>query len=182
MMSNRGEREPQRIFQFQLFSDLVLDVRTNAEIALPDSRIIQSNRDRYIQEVQTNITSPEAAMQYFRDNIFTPFDHCVQEELWVLILNTKNVVTHQAMIYRGTNTTMNVRVAEIFRVAIQTNATAIIVGHNHPSGDPEVSPEDVQTTHSLVEAGQLLGIEVLDHIVVGVEVCQSLKQMGLGFS
>ncbi len=77
---------------------------------------------------------------------------------------------------------MTVRMAEIFRPAIETNATAIIVGHNHPSGDPTPSPEDIHTTRSLVEAGQLLGIELLDHIVVGVEFCNSLKMSGLGFS
>ena len=121
-------------------------------------------------------------MQYFRENIYTPFDLCLQEEFWALMLNTKNVVTHQAMIYRGTNTTMIVRPAEVFRPAIETNATAIILGHNHPSGSPEPSPEDIQVTRTLVEAGQLLGIEVLDHIVVGVEMCNSLKTKGLGFS
>ena len=120
-------------------------------------------------------------MRYFRDNIYTPFELCHQEEFWALMLNTKNVVTHQAMIYRGTNTTMIVRPAEVFRPAIETNATAIILGHNHPSGSVEVSPEDVQTTRSLVEAGQLLGIEVLDHILVGAETCNSLRERGLGF-
>ena len=180
-MSSRGEREPGRIFQYQLFSDLARDVRTKAEIALPGTGIVQPNKGRYIQEVRANITSPEAAMAYFRDNIYSPFAHCVQEEFWVLMLNTKNVVTHQAMIYRGTTNTMIVRPAEIFRPAIEASATAIILGHNHPSGDPAESPEDVQTTRLLVEAGQLLGVEVLDHIVVGAERANSLKQNGRGF-
>ena len=180
-MSNRGERESQRIYQFQLFSDLALDVRTNTQTAITVARLERSLNRRYIKEVRTNITSPEDAIRYFRENIYTPFDACVQEEFWVLMLNTKNVVTHQAMIYRGTNTTMIVRAAEVFRPAIETNATAIILGHNHPSGSVEVSPEDVQTTRSLVEAGQLLGIEVLDHILVGAETCNSLRERGLGF-
>lgn len=180
-MSSRGEREPHRIYQFQLFSDLVLDVRTNAQIALPERKIGRPSNSRYIQEVRANITSPEAAMEYFRDNIYTPFDHCLQEELWLLMLNTKNVVTQQAMIYRGTISTMIVRPAEVFRPAIAANATAILLAHNHPSGDPTPSPEDVQVTRSLVEVGQLLGVELLDHIVVGIERSVSLKEHGLGF-
>ena len=180
-MSSRGEREPDRIFQYQLFTDLVLDVRSNAQIALPNRKLVRSN-SRYIQEVRANITSPEAAMEYFRDNIYTPFDHCLQEELWLLMLNTKNVVTQQAMIYRGTISTMMVRPAEVFRPAIAANATAILLAHNHPSGDPAPSPEDVQVTRSLVEVGQLLGIELLDHIVVGAERSVSLKEHKMGFS
>ena len=180
-MSRRGEREPDRIFQYQLFSNLVLDVRTNAQIALPDRKVIHPNNSRYIQEVRTNITSPTAAIEYFRENIYVPFDHCLQEEFWALMLNAKNVVTHQAMIYRGTITMVVIRAAEVFRPAIATNATAIILGHNHPSGDPTPSPEDVQVTRSLVEAGQLLGIEILDHIVCGSEHSTSLKEAGLGF-
>lgn len=179
IMSHRGEREPQRIFQYQFWSELALDRFLNT-LATPVER--SSLKSRYIQEVRTDITSPQAAIRYFRDNIYVPFDHCLQEELWVLMLNTKNVVTHQAMIYRGTISTMVVRPAEVFRPAIETNASFLIIGHNHPSGDPTPSPEDIQVTHSLVQIGQLLGVEVLDHIVVGAEVSYSLKERGLGFN
>jgi DNA repair protein RadC len=160
---------------------MVVDVRTNAQIVLPDRKIVRASNSRYIQEVRTNITSPTEAIRYFRENIYVPFDHCLQEEFWVLMLDAKNVVTHQAMIYRGTITMVVIRLAEVFRPVIATNATAIIIGHNHPSGDPTPSPEDVQVTRSLVEAGQLLGVEVLDHIVVGAKLSKSLKEAGLGF-
>jgi DNA repair protein RadC len=74
-----------------------------------------------------------------------------------------------------------IRVAELFREAVRENATAMIVAHNHPSGDPTPSPEDVQVTRSIVEAGSLLGVEVLDHLVIGHQRYVSLKELGLGF-
>ena len=74
------------------------------------------------------------------------------------------------------------RVGELFREAIRLNAAAIIVAHNHPSGEPSPSPDDIQTTRQIVEAGKLLSIEVLDHLVIGHNGCWlSLKERGLGF-
>jgi DNA repair protein RadC len=73
-----------------------------------------------------------------------------------------------------------VRIGEIFRVAIKENAAAMIVAHNHPSGDPSPSPEDVNVTRQLIQAGKLLDIEILDHIVIGKQRFVSLKERGLG--
>jgi DNA repair protein RadC len=75
-----------------------------------------------------------------------------------------------------------VRIGEVFRAAIRRNACSIIVAHNHPSGDPTPSPEDVRVTEMLVDAGKLLDIAVLDHIVIGRNRFVSLKERGLGFS
>jgi DNA repair protein RadC len=107
-----------------------------------------------------------------------------QEELWILLLNSKNHVLAIRRIYRGTLNSSSVRVAELFRAAIRENAASIIVVHNHPSGDPTPSPEDVRVTAEAVKAGQLLDVEVLDHIIVGAsrERFISLKERGLGFS
>ena len=74
-----------------------------------------------------------------------------------------------------------VRVAKLFRDAIRHNAAAVIVVHNHPSGDPTPSPEDVRLTEMLVQAGKLLDIEVLDHLIIGQGRFISLKERGLGF-
>ena len=73
------------------------------------------------------------------------------------------------------------RVGEVFREAIRLNAAALIVAHNHPSGDPTPSPEDVNVTRQIVEAGKLLDIDVLDHLVIGQGRWVSLKERGLGF-
>jgi DNA repair protein RadC len=104
-----------------------------------------------------------------------------QERLIVITLDTKNRVLSQETLYIGNVNTSVVRVAEIFRPAIRQNASAIIVSHNHPSGDPSPSPEDVRVTHQIVEAGKLLDIDVLDHLVVGDHRYISLKERGLGF-
>lgn len=104
-----------------------------------------------------------------------------QEHLRVVLLNTKNQVLGIRDVYKGSLNTSMVRVAEVFRDAIKENCASIIVAHNHPSGDPTPSPEDVRVTRDLVAAGKLLDIEVLDHLVVGRNRYVSLKQKKLGF-
>jgi DNA repair protein RadC len=104
-----------------------------------------------------------------------------QEELWVLLLNTRNRVLRIVPIYRGSVNSSQVRVGELFKDAIRRNAAAIIVVHNHPSGDPTPSPDDVAITRAVVEAGKLLEIQVLDHLVIGHGRFISLKERGLGF-
>ena len=102
-----------------------------------------------------------------------------QEQLRVLLLNTRNRVMAQRLIYQGTVNSSAVRPAEVLRPAVVEAAPSIIVSHNHPSGDPTPSPEDVAVTRDLVAAGKLLDIEVLDHIVIGAGRYVSLKEKGL---
>ena len=104
-----------------------------------------------------------------------------QEHLRAVLLDTKNVVLRVANVYAGNLNTAVVRVGEVFREAIRANCASIIVVHNHPSGYPTPSPEDVRVTEQLVEAGRLLDIEVLDHLVIGRNRYVSLKERGLGF-
>ena len=108
--------------------------------------------------------------------------HLEQEHLRLLLLDTKNRVLATPTIYRGSVNTTVVRVSELFREAIRSNSAALIVVHNHPSGDPTPSSEDVQMTRQIVQAGELLGIEVLDHLIIGSGRFVSLKERGLGFS
>ncbi len=105
-----------------------------------------------------------------------------QESLVVLLLNTRNHVLLKRTIYVGTVNSSAVRPAEVLRPAIRENAPSIIVAHNHPSGDPTPSPEDVAVTRDLVAAGKLMDIDVLDHLVIGSGGrFTSLKERGLGF-
>lgn len=104
-----------------------------------------------------------------------------QEHLRVLLLNTRNECLDTVEVYRGSLNSSLVRVGEIFREAIKQNAAAIIVAHNHPSGDPTPSPEDIAVTRAIVDAGKLVDIEVLDHLVIGHNRFISLKAKGLGF-
>ncbi|KPL84779.1 DNA repair protein RadC [Thermanaerothrix daxensis] len=105
-----------------------------------------------------------------------------QEHLWVILTDTRNRVMHIEKMYRGSLNASTVRVGEVFRAAIQRNAAAILVVHNHPSGDPTPSPEDITLTRALIQAGRLLDIEVLDHLVIGQGRFVSLKERGLAFS
>jgi DNA repair protein RadC len=106
-----------------------------------------------------------------------------QEYLYVLLLDTRNRLMGQPQeIYHGSLNTSQIRVSEIFREAVKVNAAGIIVVHNHPSGDPSPSPEDVAVTRLLIEAGKLLDIDVLDHLVIGRHRFVSLKERGLGFA
>lgn len=104
-----------------------------------------------------------------------------QEHLRVVLLDTRNNVLQMPTIYVGSLNSSVVRVGEIFKIAIKENAAAMIVAHNHPSGDPSPSAEDVHVTRQIVKAGQILNIEVLDHIVIGQQRFVSLKERGLGF-
>jgi len=104
-----------------------------------------------------------------------------QEHLRIVLLDTRNRVLSISTVYIGSLNTSMVRVGELFREAIRHNAAAVIVAHNHPSGDPTPSPEDVAVTKQIVQAGKLLDISVLDHIVVGRGRFVSLKERGLGF-
>ena len=105
-----------------------------------------------------------------------------QEYLFVILLDTRNRVMGKPFeVYHGSLNTSLIRVGEVFREAVKTNAAALIVAHNHPSGDPSPSAEDVAVTRALVEAGRLLDIEVLDHLIIGKDRHLSLRQAGLGF-
>ncbi|HLF01563.1 MAG TPA: DNA repair protein RadC [Anaerolineales bacterium] len=104
-----------------------------------------------------------------------------QEVVKVLLLDTRNRLLNVADVYRGSLNTSMIRVGELFREAVKQNAASIIVAHNHPSGDPSPSPDDVAVTRMMVEAGRLLDIPVHDHIVIGHNRFVSLKERGLGF-
>jgi len=123
------------------------------------------------------IQSPSDAakiLMYFIGNL----DH---EELWVVDLDSRNRVMQLIALYKGSVNSSQVRVAEVFRQAVLDNSPAIILAHNHPSGDCSPSPDDVAVTHAIAQAGKLLDIEVVDHLVVCRECFISLKERGLGF-
>lgn len=104
--------------------------------------------------------------------------HLEREELRVLLLDTKNVVTAERTVYVGNLAGSSVRVGEVFRDAVRACAAAIVVVHNHPSGDPTPSGEDLRITAELAQAGRLLDIELLDHIVVGRGRWTSMRALG----
>jgi DNA repair protein RadC len=104
-----------------------------------------------------------------------------QEHLRVMLLDRRNRVLEVVDLYRGSTSSAQVRVGEVFREAVRKNASALIVIHNHPSGDPTPSPDDVALTRAIVQAGKMLDVDVLDHLVIGQGRWVSLKERGLGF-
>jgi DNA repair protein RadC len=133
-----------------------------------------------------SITAPEE-----RPSISSPADAAAlvqfemsaleQEHFRVILLNTRNQVLDIIELYHGSLNASTIRIGEVFKHAIRRNAAAIVVVHNHPSGDPTPSNEDVSVTKEIVKAGALLDIEVLDHIVIGMGHHVSLREKNLGF-
>lgn len=105
-----------------------------------------------------------------------------QEHLRVVLLDTKNRVMGVHTVYIGSVNSAQVRIGEVFMEATRRNATSIIVAHNHPSGDPSPSSEDILVTRQIKDAGKLLDIELLDHLVIGRGRYVSMRERGLGFS
>ena len=124
------------------------------------------------------IQSPEDAAAILIPKI----GHLEKERLLVLPLNTRNrLIGEPIEVYNGSLNASIVRVGEVFRPALRANAAAIIIAHNHPSGDVTPSPEDVSLTRAFVEAGKMLDIDLLDHLVIGGNNYLSLKARGMGF-
>lgn len=103
------------------------------------------------------------------------------EELRTVLLDVKNNVLKVPRVYSGNLSMVVVRAAEVFREAVRSNSQALILVHNHPSGDPTPSPEDVRLTEEMLRVGELLDIHVLDHIIIGRNRWVSLKERRLGF-
>lgn len=117
------------------------------------------------------ITSP----QDVADQVQYKMASLEQEELWVLLLDSRNHHIRTEQLYRGSLNSSSVRPAEIYKSGIRHNAASLIIVHNHPSGDPSPSPEDVQLTRMLIEAGKMLEMPILDHVVVGARGVFSIK-------
>lgn len=120
------------------------------------------------------IRSPEDGANYVMEEMRT----LKQEHFVALFLNTKNQVIHRQTIFIGSLNASIVHPREVFREAIKRSSAAIIVIHNHPSGDPSPSQEDIHVTRRLYEAGKMIGIEVLDHLIIGDRKFVSLKEKG----
>jgi DNA repair protein RadC len=112
------------------------------------------------------------------ERLLPAMGHLAREELRAVLLNTKNAVTGMVTVYAGNLAGSPVRVGEVFRDAVRRQAAGLVVVHNHPSGDPAPSPEDLRITRELAEAGRLLDIELVDHLVIGHGRWVSLRALG----
>lgn len=115
------------------------------------------------------------------DRLILQMGRLEREELRVVILNTKNVVLRVSTVYQGNVSASLVRVGELFRDAVRLDAAGTILVHNHPSGDPTPSPDDLHLTAEALAAGRLLDIDLLDHLVIGHDAYVSLRDRGISF-
>ncbi len=120
------------------------------------------------------ILSPSDCVSY----LSAEMKHLTQEHFVVLFLDTKNFIIGKKTIFIGSLNKAIVHPREVFKEAIKRSSAAVICAHNHPSGDPTPSQQDIQLTHRLYEAGELIGIKVLDHLIIGDDQFTSLKEKG----
>jgi DNA repair protein RadC len=132
---------------------------------------VESGRERW------TIRSPRDVA----DRLLTEMARLEREELRVILLNAKNGVLRQSTVYVGNVSAALVRVAELFRDAVRAHAAGLIVVHNHPSGDPEPSPDDLHLTAEAIAAGRLLDIPLLDHVILAADGFVSLRDRGVAF-
>jgi DNA repair protein RadC len=131
-----------------------------------------------IAEAPAVVRSPRDTLPVIRAML----DDRESEALVVLVLSTKNAVIAAEVVYTGNVSASLVRVGEVFRLAVRMNGSAVIIAHNHPSGDPTPSPDDLHLTAECIAAGRLLDIAVLDHIVTGEgDAYRSLRESGVTF-
>lgn len=121
------------------------------------------------------VTSPEVVFDILKNRSM----HLEVEVFTAVLLDTKNQVKEVVEISSGTLNCCVVHPRDVFKAAIRRNCNSLIVSHNHPSGDPTPSSEDINITKRLVEAGNIIGIKVLDHIIIGNDTYTSLKEKGL---
>ena len=137
-------------------------------------RVIKENAGRY--DVSKKIQSPEDVFEVVQKVIKA--SEYPEENLWMITLDTKNNITGIFTVSTGSLNTSIMHPREVFKRAMLQNAASIIVCHNHPSGDSTPSTEDINITKRLYEAGEILGIKLLDHIIAGDNSYTSLKEKG----
>lgn len=135
---------------------------TRIAVATPSGWAVRSPRDVY-------------------DHLGADMGALEREELRVLLLNVKNVVLRSVTVYRGNVSASQVRVAELLRDAVRETAAGIMLVHNHPSGDPTPSPDDLHVTAETLAAARLFDIDLLDHVVIAADAYVSLRDRGVVF-
>lgn len=131
----------------------------------------------FLREKRTSISSPADIF-----SICSDLQAEDQEHLVILVFDTRNNLLQRVNLYKGSANSSQVRVAEVLRPAIVHKGTAIVMVHNHPSGDPTPSPDDVNITRIVYKSAREMDIELLDHVVIGAGRFVSMKERGLGFS
>ena len=124
------------------------------------------------------VSSPDSAYSLIK-KIFPELEDASEENLIMLSLNTKNVIVGAHHLSKGSLSASVVHPREVFKAALLNNASSFIIAHNHPSGVPDPSPQDIELTRTIAAAGDMMGIALLDHIIIGEGRFVSLNQEGL---
>ncbi len=133
-----------------------------------------------VRQTGKNIQRPDAVARILKAVLSTDDKTDKDKEhFWAIGLDTRNKVRYIELVSLGTLNASLVHPREVFRTAVMKAAASIIVGHNHPSGDPQPSEEDLKITRRLSEAAKIMGIELLDHVVIGRNEHVSFKEKGL---
>lgn len=138
-------------------------------------RVVKETSGRY--DVRKKIQSPNDIFNIAQNVIRC--NEYAEENLWLITLDTKNNITGIFTVSTGSLNSSIAHPREIFKRAVLQNAASIIICHNHPSGDPAPSREDINTTKRIYDAGKILGIELLDHVIIGDNKYTSLKEKGV---
>jgi DNA repair protein RadC len=151
---------------------LAKTAQLKAAIELGRRLTIESPEDR------PAINSPKDAA----DLVLYEMSILEQEEFRVMLLDRRNKVMETNTLYRGSVSSSQIRIGEVFKEAVRKNSSSIIIIHNHPTGDPTPSTDDISVTRAIIQAGKILDIEVLDHLVIGSGIFASMKEKGLCFT
>ena len=138
-------------------------------------KVVKETSGRY--DVQKKIQTPGDVFN-IAQNVIRANEYA-EENLWLITLDTKNNITGIFTVSTGSLNSSVVHPREVFKRAVLQNSASIIICHNHPSGDPTPSPEDISTTKRIYDAGRILGIELLDHVIIGDNKYTSLKEKGV---
>jgi hypothetical protein len=155
------------------------DAETLQRLIREQLRLLSELRSRYGWQSSTGERCTVGAPRDVYELLAPEMEPLMQEQLRVLLLDTRHHVIDVLTLYQGTVNQTSARIAELFRDAVRINAPAIVLAHNHPSGDATPSGDDIRLTQDAAKAGELLGIELLDHIVVGRGCFVSLKERRL---
>lgn len=126
-------------------------------------------------EYNTKLTSPDAVASF----LYSFIGDEPQENFVVISVSSKGDILNATKIAIGTVNQAIIHPRDVFRTAVMSNASSIIIAHNHPSGDPTPSKNDIDVTHMLLEGAKVLDIQILDHIIVGYDRYYSLKEKGI---
>ncbi len=173
-LADAGEAEIRSICN-QMTPEAVHRLMAGVEIGLRIAEL----KSQY--DTETRITSPASAMQYCRQQFTRLARDGRQEEFWIVSLSTKNAPIDCHQITVGTLRNSLVHPREVFRPAIRDAANGILVMHNHPSGDPTPSDQDLSVTERLEQSGEIIGIPVIDHIIVAGDRAISIQEWRGGY-